>query len=322
VVSKKNLLLVFGGFGALFILIILVIAGIVIFFHFSTPYQKDYVCPDGKIVSDASDCGATTKNTNPGVECVGTPKNYCDGSVLYFGATCQSGQWIYQTEYCTYGCENGACKHQSCPLSCDDGNPCTVDYCSESTSYACFHDPLNGAQRGCSGNAGNCKRYVCKNGGCITENLIPCCGNSICEEGETFSTCSKDCYPKLNVMIEGCDKDYDISHGFLEVTNVYVTIQNIGNADAKQVYAVASATDEEKQHPDKDLVLGDIPYGYQRTIKLTVDTKAKTETGITINVRTSGGQTATQSTNICSQLSEETKDNLEKLIRSGLMLTG
>ena len=41
-----------------------------------------------------------------------------------------------------------------CPV-CDDGNPCTEDYCSANTNFTCVNDMI-----------------------------VPCCGNNICELGE------------------------------------------------------------------------------------------------------------------------------------------
>lgn len=43
----------------------------------------------------------------------------------------------------------------SCPESCDDNNKCTKDFCSSETNYKCVH-----------------------------ENITPCLGNGVCEEGE------------------------------------------------------------------------------------------------------------------------------------------
>jgi hypothetical protein len=51
----------------------------------------------------------------------------------------------------------------SCP-SCDDGDACTDDQCGAGTNYSCEHT-----------------------------TIAPCCGNGICEEPETPSTCSDDC---------------------------------------------------------------------------------------------------------------------------------
>ena|GEM_PF-1428057 len=48
-----------------------------------------------------------------------------------------------------------------CPESCDDFNPCTED--------------------------------SCENGICRHAPILPCCGNGICEEGETVVNCPEDC---------------------------------------------------------------------------------------------------------------------------------
>jgi len=53
---------------------------------------------------------------------------------------------------------------KECPISCDDNNPCTRDYCSAATNYECKHEPI-----------------------------VPCCGNGVCEMGESCETCEKDC---------------------------------------------------------------------------------------------------------------------------------
>lgn len=48
-----------------------------------------------------------------------------------------------------------------CPESCDDFNPCTIDFCEKGL---CKHTPK-----------------------------VPCCGNGICEEGESILNCADDC---------------------------------------------------------------------------------------------------------------------------------
>ncbi|MCX6814383.1 MAG: lamin tail domain-containing protein [Candidatus Aenigmarchaeota archaeon] len=58
--------------------------------------------------------------------------------------------------------ENESLQKQ-CP-SCEDNNTCTKDFCSEETDYECRH-----------------------------EAIIPCCGNSECEEAENRTSCSQDC---------------------------------------------------------------------------------------------------------------------------------
>jgi hypothetical protein len=64
-----------------------------------------------------------------------------------------------------------------CPSSCDDGNPCTKDFCSEETDYFCLHEPI-----------------------------APCCGNSECEESEDWSACPEDCSePECELSCGSCE---------------------------------------------------------------------------------------------------------------------
>jgi hypothetical protein len=51
-----------------------------------------------------------------------------------------------------------------CPDSCDDLDECTIDYCSKDTAYACVNQPVR-----------------------------PCCGNDVCEPGESYQVCPLDC---------------------------------------------------------------------------------------------------------------------------------
>ncbi|MBW2995971.1 hypothetical protein KY332_01590 [Candidatus Woesearchaeota archaeon] len=52
----------------------------------------------------------------------------------------------------------------TCPDSCDDKDACTIDYCGKETSYVC-----------------------------VNQRVRPCCGNDICEGGETSDNCRADC---------------------------------------------------------------------------------------------------------------------------------
>ncbi|MFH1065516.1 MAG: hypothetical protein V1734_03360, partial [Nanoarchaeota archaeon] len=61
-------------------------------------------------------------------------------------------------------CDNDEAPVKNCPANCDDTTLCTTDSCSEATSFECKHEPIT-----------------------------PCCGNSICEIGEGFKSCSADC---------------------------------------------------------------------------------------------------------------------------------
>jgi len=102
------------------------------------------------------------------------------------------GEWnvsgIYPFCKCEFICE----EIKQCPLSCDDGNPCTEDVCNQSTDFKCVHINLTGEVNGCSGRT-DCLEFSCLNGTCVSQKIQNCCGNLICEEGEDNSTCPQDC---------------------------------------------------------------------------------------------------------------------------------
>jgi len=80
-----------------------------------------------------------------------------------------------------------------CPESCDDGNPCTKDFCSSETNYQCEHSPIVGTTEGCQDLVETCKQYQCLESECQIVTLADCCGNGKCEAGENWETCPQDC---------------------------------------------------------------------------------------------------------------------------------
>ncbi|MBD3304700.1 hypothetical protein GF343_06185 [Candidatus Woesearchaeota archaeon] len=66
-----------------------------------------------------------------------------------------------EEEYAEEFIEEEILEEVVCPESCDDFNPCTADSCEKGL---CVHKPI-----------------------------IPCCGNGICEEGESALNCAEDC---------------------------------------------------------------------------------------------------------------------------------
>ncbi|MEM3399591.1 MAG: hypothetical protein QXP42_02050 [Candidatus Micrarchaeia archaeon] len=116
----------------------------------------------------------------------------------------------------TYTCADGTvvtdlgeCEKRVCPV-CDDGNPCTIDYCGSDTNYSCRHAPANGTYPGCRTDE-NCKLAVCISGECVVKNVTNCCGNGVCEEGEKFSSCPLDCTPQCPASCDDanpCTTDY------------------------------------------------------------------------------------------------------------------
>jgi len=95
-------------------------------------------------------------------------------------------------------CGNGKCEAgenwETCPQDCercDDRNPCTENIYSYETGK-CSYIKLTGAQSGCSAKV-TCGSWACRTGACQIEYLSNCCGNKVCEVGETYGTCSVDC---------------------------------------------------------------------------------------------------------------------------------
>lgn len=84
-------------------------------------------------------------------------------------------------------------KKAECPKSCDDNNPCSIDWCNETSEYLCSHIPINGTSDGCWGNPTICTTNNCISGKCVETTLINCCGNNVCESSENCNSCALDC---------------------------------------------------------------------------------------------------------------------------------
>ena len=120
-----------------------------------------------------------------------------------------------------------------CPASCDDGNSCTTESCSESTGYKCevksvsnccgnntcelsekyetcaTDCPLCDDNNKCSKDYFDYNKQQCINSP-VTDAV--CCGNTVCEVGEDYQVCAKDC-PSCNDD-NVCTKDkYDYHKG-------------------------------------------------------------------------------------------------------------
>jgi hypothetical protein len=85
------------------------------------------------------------------------------------------------------------------------------------------------------------------------------------------------------VDILGCNTSIDITHGMGEVTNAYVTVKNTGSVDLPNTCALLRAVDEDREHPDKKVCVGNLPALNQVTLKLTVDSAYKQNTAIQVD---------------------------------------
>jgi hypothetical protein len=73
-----------------------------------------------------------------------------------------------------------------------------------------------------------------------------------------------------------------------EVTNAYVTVKNTGTVDLPNTCALLRAIDEDREHPDKQVCVANLPAQNQVTLKLTVDSAYKQDTIIQVDVSSSG----------------------------------
>ncbi len=69
-----------------------------------------------------------------------------------------------------------------------------------------------------------------------------------------------------------------------EVTNAYVTVSNLGNADLGNLCATLNGLDEGRPHPDKTVCVPSLPAKYRVTLKLTIDTAYNVNTPVQVDV--------------------------------------
>lgn len=100
---------------------------------------------------------------------------------------------------------SSGCVQQKCPDSCEDSNDCTKDYCSTVTDYECRNDPI-----------------------------IPCCGNKICEDTESYKSCLLDCQKPLDVGNLEAGNNFNFS---FPDNKFYVQYSSIYNVESNSIKA-------------------------------------------------------------------------------------
>ncbi len=131
-----------------------------------------------------------------------------------------------------------------------------------------------------------------------TSTFTPIGGSPTLTETSTLTptsspTATPSGTPGLLLEISGCNTSLDITHGMGEVTNAYPLLKNTTPADLTTVCATLSASDEDREHPDKTVCVDLLPAAHQVTLKLTVDTGFQEDTSIQVDVTTQEGLTAT-----------------------------
>ena len=91
--------------------------------------------------------------------------------------------------------------------------------------------------------------------------------------------------PQITVEVLGCNTSIDITHGMGEVTNAFVKLKNNTGTDLTDVCTTLVALDEGRIHPDKTVCVPRLDYGFQVTLKLTVDSTYKADTPIQVEVK-------------------------------------
>ena len=107
----------------------------------------------------------------------------------------------------------------------------------------------------------------------------------------------------VNTKILGCSNGIDITHGMGEVTNAYVTIQNVGDEDLINICATLNMLGEGRVHPDKTKCMASLPAGYQVTEKLTVDSTLGKDSPVQVEVNAGATLLQRVSQNSCADFS-------------------
>jgi len=181
------------------ILIILIIGVILVGGGFAVWYGQIPCCP--KSCDDGNPCTQDICSSETDYQCEHSPIVGAIEGCQELVETCKQYQCIEsecQVVALADCCGNGKCETgenwETCPQDCelcDDGNPCTQDIYSYETGE-CSYIKLTGLQPGCLAKV-TCGSWACRAGVCQMEYISNCCGNKICEVGETYATCPADC---------------------------------------------------------------------------------------------------------------------------------
>lgn len=127
-------------------------------------------------------------------------KNTNSSDLFTVKSTSKLLAWFLNDDLVVVTAASKQCKAPKvCPASCDDGNPCTVDSCSKSTSYQCTH--VN------AGNGASCGDGNVCNGAETCQ--APASGSaSICTPGTTLS-----CDDGETCTTDSCDPTRGCQHG-------------------------------------------------------------------------------------------------------------
>lgn len=122
--------------------------------------------------------------------------------------------------------------------------------------------------------------------------------------------------PQINVLMEGCTTGADaMLRRVGEVTSAYVTVQNVGGSDARNVVVTLRASDEASTHPDQQKIVQYLPVDHQVTLDLATGTQLLQNTAVQIIVVTDKGVTERTSRADCKEIDAKTIDNMFQVLR-------
>lgn len=122
--------------------------------------------------------------------------------------------------------------------------------------------------------------------------------------------------PQMNVLMEGCTTGLDaLLRRIGEVTTAYVTIQNVGGSDARNVVVALRASDESSQNPDQQKLIQYLPVGHQVTLDLAIGSQFFQNTAVQIIAVTDKGVIESTSRSDCKEIDPDTFDNLFRILR-------
>ena len=115
----------------------------------------------------------------------------------------------------------------------------------------------------------------------------------------------------LQAALLGCDTGFDIAHGMWEVTNAYVTVQNVGPAEATNMCVELRASDVGQEHPDQSKCIQVLPPQHEVSMKLTADTEYGSDTSITVVVTADDGVREELANSDCDDIDLRLFDGLD-----------
>jgi hypothetical protein len=117
--------------------------------------------------------------------------------------------------------------------------------------------------------------------------------------------------PRLNLTLLGCSTGLDITHGFGEVTNAYVRVQNVGEVLVTDVCARLEASDVGETHPDEERCVPVLPAQTQVSLRLTADTEFRAASAIAVHLTSDEGASDIVTAASCRKLDLPLKREVE-----------